>query len=284
MQLRYAYGTENILEVAPSALRNATPRTDLSAEDCLVAAPEWAAATQANEGMKIYVTVCRGFVSEWLASRTTTTLPAPPVGLDAAYRLFFEHFQVHDDSVRNLIGVVMAAKEPLSSAHLDSLGLLGACSGLPGWRLLFEDREHLLQIIHQTLREFLLDAERSGSYAADIRRGHIVLARSCLEILRERSTGPILAYALRHGHVSMPRVGTPALSVKFCPLSTLPTLSTLSTLSILSTSGQFSTITGSRLSVRCGLAQVHLTEVLSHPSKDMIVVVQEWFGTFLQPR
>jgi hypothetical protein len=25
------------------------------------------------------------------------------VGLDAAYRLFFEHFQVHDDSVRNLI-------------------------------------------------------------------------------------------------------------------------------------------------------------------------------------
>ena len=103
MQLRYAYGTENILEVAPSALRNATPRTDLSAEDCLVTAPEWAAATQANEGMKIYVTVCRGFVSEWLASRTTTTLPAPPVGLDAAYRLFFEHFQVHDDSVRNLI-------------------------------------------------------------------------------------------------------------------------------------------------------------------------------------
>ena len=176
MQLRYAYGTENILEVAPSALRNATPRTDLSAEDCLVSAPEWAAATQANEGMKIYVTVCRGFVSEWLASRTTTTLPAPPVGLDAAYRLFFEHFQVHDDSVRNLIGVVMAAKEPLSSAHLDSLGLLGACSGLPGWRLLFEDREHLLQIIHQTLREFLLrgvavDVLEGGMRREEMRSG-----------------------------------------------------------------------------------------------------------------
>ena len=227
LQLRYAYGTENTLEVAPSELRYAGPRADLPAQDCPAAAPNWAAAMQANERTKIFVTVCRGFVERWLASQPTATLPTPPVSLDAAYRLFFEHFQAHDDSVANLIGVVMAAREPLSSAHLDSLGLLGACTGLPGWGLLFEDREHLLQIIHQTLREFLLDAGRSGSFAADVRRGHITLAQSCLQILLERTTGPTLAYALRHGHVRMSRVGTPALSVKSCPLSTLSTLSTL---------------------------------------------------------
>ena len=201
LQLRYAYGTENTLEVAPSELRYAGPRADLPAQDCPAAAPNWAAAMQANEGTKIFVTVCRGFVERWLASQPTATLPTPPVSLDAAYRLFFEHFQAHDDSVANLIGVVMAAREPLSSAHLDSLGLLGACTGLPGWGLLFEDREHLLQIIHQTLREFLLDAGRSGSFAADVRRGHITLAQSCLQILLERTTGPTLAYALHHGHV-----------------------------------------------------------------------------------
>ena len=228
LQLRYAYGTENTLEVAPSELRYAGPRADLPAQDCPAAAPNWAAAMQANERTKIFVTVCRGFVERWLASQPTATLPTPPVSLDAAYRLFFEHFQAHDDSVANLIGVVMAAREPLSSAHLDSLGLLGACTGLPGWGLLFEDREHLLQIIHQTLREFLLDAGRSGSFAADVRRGHITLAQSCLQILLERTTGPTLAYALRHGHVRMSRVGTPALSVKSCPLSTLSVLSVLS--------------------------------------------------------
>ena len=73
-------------------------------------------------------------------------------------------------------------------------------AGLPGWTLLFEEREHLLQTIHLSLREFLLDADRSGSYVADIRRGHIILSQSCLQILLEHNTGPTLAYAVRHGH------------------------------------------------------------------------------------
>ena len=73
-------------------------------------------------------------------------------------------------------------------------------AALPGWTLLFEEREHLLQTIHLSLREFLLDADRSGAYVADIRRGHIILAQSCLQILLEHNTGPTLAYAVRHGH------------------------------------------------------------------------------------
>ena len=77
---------------------------------------------------------------------------------------------------------------------------------MPGWGLLFEEREHLLQMIHLSLREFLLDSDRSGSYAADVRRGHSLLAQSCLQVLLERTTGPTLAYALRHGHVHLSEV------------------------------------------------------------------------------
>ena len=108
-------------------------------------------------------------------------------------------------------------------------------AALPGFGLLFEEREHLLQMIHLSLREFLLDVERSREYAADVRRGHVILTKSCLQILLERTTGPTLAYALRHGHV-------------------------------------------------------HLTDVLSRfgrdgrKDRDSAVVLQQWFGAFLEPR
>ena len=75
-----------------------------------------------------------------------------------------------------------------------------ATAELPGYGLLFEEREHLLQTIHLSLREFLLDANRSGSYAANVGRGHLILTQSCLQIMLGRTTGPTLAYALRHGH------------------------------------------------------------------------------------
>eukprot|EP01043_Picozoa_sp_COSAG02_P033365 COSAG02_NODE_2273_length_9263_cov_10.296377_1_plen_780_part_10 len=59
------------------------------------------------------------------------------------------------------------------------------------------------------------------------------------------------------------------------------------TLFTLSIRGQLST--RSRLSVTCGLAQVHLTEtidseLLSHSSADSTAVVQEWFRALLQRR
>ena len=50
-------------------------------------------------------------------------------GLVGESRLWFEHFSTKDKSVVDLLGVVMAAREPLSSAHLDLLGLLGARQG-----------------------------------------------------------------------------------------------------------------------------------------------------------
>ena len=50
-------------------------------------------------------------------------------GLVGESRLWFEHFSTKDKNVVDLLGVVMAAREPLSSAHLDLLGLLGARQG-----------------------------------------------------------------------------------------------------------------------------------------------------------
>ena len=169
-------------------------------------APAWAEAIGTNAHSKIYVIACRGFVKAWVRSgRSAHELPPPPRTTDDAYRLWFE-LQPPSEAVQRLLGLTMAAREPLSSAQLDSLGLLAARDGLPGWGLLFEDREHLLQTLHLTLREFLLDASRSGLHAADWAGGHVALARSCLKVLCERSSGPTLAYALRHGHIHLTAV------------------------------------------------------------------------------
>ena len=123
--------------------------------------------------------------------------------MDAAYRCFFEEAGHLDDQVQLLLGIVIPAYEPLSSAHLDELGLLQACKRLPGSGFLFEERDHLLQQLHLSLREFLTDEQRSGRHTADVNAGHIALARSSVRILKEREAGPTLAYALRYGHVHL---------------------------------------------------------------------------------
>jgi hypothetical protein len=39
-----------------------------------------------------------------------------------------------------------------------------------------------VQALHQSLREFLLDASRSGDHAVDVASAHVLLARSCVQI------------------------------------------------------------------------------------------------------
>eukprot|EP01050_Picozoa_sp_SAG11_P011150 SAG11_NODE_1161_length_5638_cov_10.644545_4_plen_1446_part_01 len=205
--LRRSFGLENVLELSPSTLQVASAVGGAAqSDDVLRSTPEWAMAMRVKEQSKIYVIVCRGFVEKWLAcSRSAAKLPTPPESIDEAYKLWFE-LQPPTDGVKQLLGLVMAARQPLSSAHLDVLGLLAARDGLPGWGLLFEDRDHLLQTIHLSVREFLLDASRSGAHAADVASGHTLLASSCLKILQQRTTGPTLEYALRHGHVHLAEV------------------------------------------------------------------------------
>eukprot|EP01048_Picozoa_sp_COSAG05_P019263 COSAG05_NODE_2972_length_2450_cov_68.754573_1_plen_651_part_10 len=201
------FGSDNVRDFAPSELhQSADISVVLSSMDCLVGAPEWVAAIQAHEQSKIYVTTCLGYAQAWLAAgRAPNELPPPPGDINSAYRLWFE-LQPPTPAVQQLLAVVMAAREPLSSAHLDTLDLLAVRDSLPGWGLLFEDREHLLQTLHLSVREFSTDAGRSGVHVADVARGHVVLARSCLQIMQQRSSGPTHAYALRHGHVHMTEV------------------------------------------------------------------------------
>ena len=144
----------------------------------------------------------------------------PPMTLDDAYRMWFDATAEVDATaeadagtttgthadIRRLLSVVLAAREPLSSAHLEQLGLADACEALPGWGLLFESREHLLQTVHLSLREWALDRGRSGEHWVDVREGQRQLARSCVGILRGGGAGPLLDYALRYGHVHLREV------------------------------------------------------------------------------
>jgi hypothetical protein len=114
--LRSAYGSGNVLQVAPSQLMVSMDSVDggiagardphgatgpfrlsglqhfrssatASEAECLADVPEWQAQTQANERSKIFVALCRGFVNAWLlASRPVAALPGPPTTVDAAYR------------------------------------------------------------------------------------------------------------------------------------------------------------------------------------------------------
>ena len=108
--LRSAYGSGNVLQVAPSQLmgskdsvgggtdgardpgrpselRQFRSSAAASEAESVAHAPEWQAQTQANERSKIFVALCCGFVNAWLlASRPVAALPGPPTTVDAAYR------------------------------------------------------------------------------------------------------------------------------------------------------------------------------------------------------
>ena len=201
--LNYEWGAAQTRCFAPADLRCATAAR---AEQVPRATdPRWAAALQLHDKSKIYRVLTLELLRRSGGDTVAVATPAPPPDVDAAYRCFFDGHE-GDEQVQLLLGTVMSAFEPLSSAHLDELGLLSTCERLPGWGLLFEERDHLLQTIHLSLREFLLDVKRSSAYAADVLSGHTTLARSCLKILLERTSGPTLAYALRYGHVHLAEV------------------------------------------------------------------------------
>ena len=85
--LQSAYGSANVLQLRPFELRSfSSTATSASSEGFLSAAPAWAVEIQANEHSKIFLAVCRGFVSTWCANRPVATLPPPPTTIDCAYR------------------------------------------------------------------------------------------------------------------------------------------------------------------------------------------------------
>ena len=133
-----------------------------------------------------------------------------PADVADAYSAYFEAAIV-DGGVRELIGVLAAAREPLSDAQLEDMGLLQHFDALPGASLLFERRELRVQPLHLSLLEWLRET-REGDVAA----GHCALASSCARWLeglvgagsteapaRTGGVGPTERYALAHGHVHL---------------------------------------------------------------------------------
>ena len=125
-----------------------------------------------------------------------------PTNLDDAYRALFQATPLGEVE-RRLLVTVAAAREPLTEAHLQDLGLLAAVDGLPGGGLLFERREHRLQALHGSVLEWLMDPSRAGDFYAVPTSGHVELSRRSLEVLKRGGGGPVVEYALRHGHVHL---------------------------------------------------------------------------------
>ncbi|PNH07715.1 Vegetative incompatibility protein HET-E-1 [Tetrabaena socialis] len=87
--------------------------------------------------------------------------------------------------VRDLLAVLMAAKEPLSQSFLQQLGLGDAILLLPGYpKLLFVD-EHHLYLVHKSLGDWLLDPTCSGAFAAHVCQGHATIGRHLAWLWRQ---------------------------------------------------------------------------------------------------
>ena len=125
-----------------------------------------------------------------------------PIDLDDAYRAFFEA-KPPGETERRLLVTLAAAREPLTEALLEDLDLLAAVRGLPSDGLLFERREHRLQALHGSVLEWLTDEKRSSEFFEVPTSGHAALSLRSLEILKRGGRGPVVEYALRHGHIHL---------------------------------------------------------------------------------
>ncbi|PNH02254.1 Vegetative incompatibility protein HET-E-1, partial [Tetrabaena socialis] len=87
--------------------------------------------------------------------------------------------------VRDLLAVLMAAKEPLSQSFLQQLGLGGAIPLLPGYPTLFFVDDHHLYLVHKSLGDWLLDPTCSAAFAAHVCQGHATIGRHLAWLWRQ---------------------------------------------------------------------------------------------------
>ena len=100
---------------------------------------------------------------------------APFVTVDAAYAAMFDAATAslsNSVDTRQLLSILMAARQPPSMALLESMKVRGACAQLPGWGFLFQEREHCVHLLHKSLAEWLQDRSRSAHHFVDVASGH----------------------------------------------------------------------------------------------------------------
>jgi hypothetical protein len=133
-----------------------------------------------------------------------------PDSISAAYAAFFDVAHLSDAGQRAL-SVLLAAQLPPSMAQLDAMGALHGFKTLPGFGLLFRNREHRAHVLHKSLTDWLKESRASDLIAA----GHAMWADHLSAQLRawlepaadagERALGPappkgayVYSYALAH--------------------------------------------------------------------------------------
>ena len=75
------------------------------------------------------------------------------------------------ESHAHALNVLAAARQPPSMADLHAMGLRDAVRALPGWGQLFIEREHRVQLLHRSVREWLV-----GGGHVDVYAGHVAQA------------------------------------------------------------------------------------------------------------
>ncbi|KAG2491745.1 hypothetical protein HYH03_009908 [Edaphochlamys debaryana] len=154
-------------------------------------------------GVMVYHTAREAAAADAVAG---SSLPAPPPEPTIAdvydvyggvFKTWFGRLEGSKaaSAVRDLIGVLQAAKEPLGQSSLAQLGLAESVPLLPGSPTLFFVDEHRLYSLHKSLGDWLLDPARSGAFAANTLRGHELLG---LLLARTWRNSPAQAYALQH--------------------------------------------------------------------------------------
>lgn len=97
---------------------------------------------------------------------------------------------------QQLLGVVLAAQEPLPQRLLASMGFEAEqLTSLPGWPTLFFVDEHRLFTIQKALSDWLCDPGACGPHAVDVRAGHGSIGQ---RLLADAERGVRSAYALRY--------------------------------------------------------------------------------------
>jgi hypothetical protein len=109
--------------------------------------------------------------------------------VDGAYTALFDAAAAaaggQAGDVRRLLSILVAARTPPSLAQLEALRVRAARTALPGWGVLFQEREHCVHTLHRSLGEWLRDGDRAGVFAADAGAGHAIWAEHLSQQLRE---------------------------------------------------------------------------------------------------
>ncbi|KAG1671543.1 hypothetical protein FOA52_011265 [Chlamydomonas sp. UWO 241] len=116
-----------------------------------------------------------GAQGQWMRVVRDKGKGRPKGGLDVMTEKEKRMAERRHQSVRALMGVLMAAQEPLSHSMLQQMGLADALVSLPGWGTLFYLAEHHVYTLHKSLHDWLTVPSVSGRHSVKVSVGHTQL-------------------------------------------------------------------------------------------------------------